>query len=474
MENIFPYFKDNYCLRKEAMGVFCIDKIEEKVCLLEPSQALIFSLSNGQNKLEEICSFVAEGFKLSPNDAQNMIMSLYDMHSGFVEMNSIPKSRPSKIDPFQFIYNANPEDNCIKTISEKGFITYSGPLMLVLGLTRECNMFCKYCYKGGPRKVANELSTEQIIDIINQAKALGVCRAFITGGEPTLKHDLSKIIRHLLKCDIFPYISTNALHITKKLITDIKKTKIEFIQVSFDASREDILEDLSGVKGSYKKVVNNLREILKAGIKVRTKAVITKKNAGYIEEYVRFCYELGVAYVGFSTFFPGSEGYRNDDDLLIPKSMFDSLYNLTRKLQEEYKGKMFVEEIVPYKEWTSKSAITLCGGGVQSIGVFADGNIHICDLLEDSEELSLGNIKEISLKKAWFSEKAKKLRNFDATLAPEPCKSCEILKYCRTGCYSFSKACYGNLFAPDPRCPKAPKLSKDYPVVRSGKINADF
>ncbi|MDD5698468.1 MAG: radical SAM protein [Victivallaceae bacterium] len=472
MENQIPYFKENFALRREEVGVFCIDKLEEKTWLLEPFQALILSLSNGQNTVQEICSFVADGFHLSPDEAAGKVSALYSQYSEMLEMNSVRKRRVSQIDPFQFIYNAKAENNCINVIAEKGFPTHTGPLVLVLSLTRACNMFCKYCYKGKPRPVEGELSTEQILDVIDQAKDLKVCRAFVTGGEPTLKHDFGKIIRHLISCDIFPYISTNALQVDEKLISELKAAKIKFIQVSFDASRPDVLDDVCGVKGAAEKVVENLRRILKAGIDIRTKAVITRKNADYLEEYVKFCYELGVKYVGFSTFFPGGEGYRNDKDLFIPVSRFESLYELTHKLQEQYKGRMFVEEIVPYREWSLKNRIDLCGGGIQSIGVFADGSISICDLLEDSEELYLGNIKEISLKEAWFSEKLEKLRNFDPDLVSEPCRSCEILKYCRTGCYSFSKVCYGGVFSPDPRCPRAPKLSEDYPVVRSG--NTDF
>lgn len=472
MEDQYPFFKENFALRKEDIGVFCIDKFEENVLLLEPYEALVLSLSNGQNTGKEICSFIAEGFQIPSDESVNLVSSFYSKYSNLVEMNSTLKTRTRQVDPFQFIYNANPEGISMPTISKMGFPTYSGPLVLVLGLTRECNMFCKYCYKGKPRTGKADLSTEQVMNVIDQAKELGVCRAFVTGGEPTLKNDFIRIVEHIIKCEIFPYISTNALYMSKKIISELRDAKIEFIQVSFDASRADILEDICGVKDAYGRVVANLTEIIKAGINVRTKAVITKKNVDYIEEYVRFCYELGVEHVGFSTFFPGSEGYRNDEELLVPTCMFESLHALTHRLQNEYDGKMFVEEIVLHREWNSKSNISLCGGGVQSIGVFADGNIHICDLLEDSEELSLGNIKEISLKDAWLSEKARRLRNFDPNLAPEPCRSCEIIKYCRTGCYSFSKTCYGNMYSPDPRCPRAPKLSRDYPIIQSS--NTDF
>lgn len=473
MDRVYPFLNDNIRLRREEHGVFCIDRQEEKVWMLSPYQALIFSLSSGRNTISEISSFVSEAFSLSKEDSILSINTLYRQYKDIFDLNPDRKSRSNVIDPFDFVYNASPERYSREIICKQGFPTYSAPLVFVLSLTRACNMFCKYCYKGTSRNNNEELSLDKIIDVIDQAGDMKVYRAFVTGGEPTLKKGVGRIVRHMLNRDIFPYLSTNALDLSSELVNELRDSGVEFIQVSFDSSDQGVFEDLCGVKGAFSKVVGNIKMLCKSGIKIRTKAVITRKNAPFIREYAALCHDLGVGYVGFSTFFPGSEGYRYDNDLFIPLREFGALSSLTRELQEEYEGKMFVEQIVPYREWPSKDKIELCGGGVQSIGVFADGTIHVCDLIEDTRELSLGNIKDIGLKEAWFSDKAKSLRNFKPEWAMEPCRSCELLKYCRTGCYSFSKTCYGNIFAPDPRCPRAPKLSEDYPVIRSSRVDFD-
>ncbi|MFB0958479.1 MAG: radical SAM protein, partial [Clostridiaceae bacterium] len=71
---------------------------------------------------------------------------------------------------------------------------------LRLSVTDRCNLRCTYCMpeKGIPMIRPDEIMTKQ--EILTLARAfleLGVTKVRLTGGEPTLRGDLSKIIREL-------------------------------------------------------------------------------------------------------------------------------------------------------------------------------------------------------------------------------------------------------------------------------------
>lgn len=84
-------------------------------------------------------------------------------------------------------------------------------------VTGECNLSCTYCCRGhlnNPTKIANEISTKEVLRIITEAKQIG-CKSFLfTGGEAFIKKDFGKILE---ACeDSFIEIYSNGTKIAKK------------------------------------------------------------------------------------------------------------------------------------------------------------------------------------------------------------------------------------------------------------------
>ena len=63
-------------------------------------------------------------------------------------------------------------------------------------ITQYCNGECKYCFTNSikiPQKYNEELTSEEIVDVLNNLYKVGIKKVSIGGGEPFLK-DLDKII----------------------------------------------------------------------------------------------------------------------------------------------------------------------------------------------------------------------------------------------------------------------------------------
>ena len=86
-------------------------------------------------------------------------------------------------------------------------------------ITGTCNLSCKHCYIDAPSNKYKQLTFNQCLDVVKQAKEAGK-KAFITGGEPFFRPDLMKIIDKIHEAGLnLVGIETNATLLTKTIIT---------------------------------------------------------------------------------------------------------------------------------------------------------------------------------------------------------------------------------------------------------------
>ncbi len=453
-DTCYPSIKETIRFRKEKVGVYYLDQVTESMGYLRPQEAVILALCNGLRRSEEIVALVGEVFETDRETAAESVASVLDKCKDTVLVfneRSVAGSR--QLAPGDFVYHAEP-------MPPGRYPTYSGPFVISLNVTARCNFACRYCYKGHlTTRELEELSGEEIHDIIDQAVALGVKRVFVTGGEPFLRPDLEEIAAHFLEHDIFPYISTNGWLVTPARAAALRRAGLKHVQVSFDSPLPSMQDFLSGVPGSHQGILRALDIFSGAGMTVRTKCVVTRYNIEQLGWYLDECYLHGVKLAGISPFFPGNYAEPEKSRDLIPDAaQMQEAARVTAERREKYQGLMQADAFSPILRFDKMPEKGMCGGMATSLSILADGTIHACDLLEEREELKFGNVRNTTIAGAWHSEKAETFRNPDPARFAEPCRSCETARFCRTGCLSYSLVCYGDLYAPDPRCRKASKV----------------
>ena len=73
-------------------------------------------------------------------------------------------------------------------------------------LTRRCPLNCVICYN--ERKQKRELTTEEILNILNQIADAGCIHINFTGGDPLTRADFADIYKHAIRLGMFPYITS--------------------------------------------------------------------------------------------------------------------------------------------------------------------------------------------------------------------------------------------------------------------------
>lgn len=335
------------------------------------------------------------------------------------------------------------------------------PKFLVLSLTRDCFMQCRYCYAGARYceniDEAKGLEIELIDKILKDAKKLGIRHIEITGGDPFIRKDIYEILQKTVEEEIHINISTKKL-LSIQEIKQLKQTGLKSIQISIDTLDDYIAKYLTGIDDFAERMIEVISKLISNGIDVTVNTVVTKKNIKGIPVLITKLNNMGVKEHMIS---PYLRTLGRHDELLFPD---EEDYKLLEEFIYNYEGKMNVNYKSPKYEIKSKTLMNIprCSGGRMGLVIIPNGKVTICERLIDSEECIIGDVKKQSLIDIWNSDelynliypKRSKFINTD-------CYDCDDYEKCildKGLCYARSKIAYGTIYNKDPLCPRETKF----------------
>jgi len=169
------------------------------------------------------------------------------------------------------------------------------PFSFEMELTARCNNNCQHCCINlpvGDRKAREqELSLEEIKEIIDQAVSMGALWCLITGGEPLLREDFFSIYLYMKKKGLLVSVFTNATRIEEEHIRLFQKYPPRDIEVTVYGVTQDTYARVTRRTGSYAAFMRGLALLLESGVKVRLKAMALQSNVHEMPEIARFCRE---------------------------------------------------------------------------------------------------------------------------------------------------------------------------------------
>ena len=174
-------------------------------------------------------------------------------------------------------------------------------------ITAICNFNCPMCYvhllKEDAQAKKKELSAEEWIKIIREAKDCGMVFALITGGEPFVRQDFFEIYGAMKEMGILVSINTNG----SMLCGEIRRKLIENppfrINVSLYGGCEETYKNMCGNE-AFDSVMENIRAIKEAGIDVRINLSITQYNRQDVEKIYEIANKIGANIKASSYMYP--------------------------------------------------------------------------------------------------------------------------------------------------------------------------
>ena len=278
-------------------------------------------------------------------------------------------------------------------------------------LCTTCNWRCKYCYL---REHCNGgLSFEEIIDIFNQLRKLGVYDLALTGGEIFTRKDILDIIKDARKKGFSVNLMSNISLLDESIINQLDEMKITSISCSIFSLDDEIHDEFVGKHGELQKVKFNLNLLKKTNIKVIVKVMIMDFNYQEIERFKKYCLENNFDLKFDVRIFPRL----NQDNSVCSYGLnIEKLAKLILKLDEQ-NGVEYEDKINQY----------ICASTRNSIYIDASGNLKACGLIDRT----LGNIHDFQICEIIEnSNLLKYIRNHTWKDLKENCQKCEKSKYC--------------------------------------------
>ena len=191
----------------------------------------------------------------------------------------------------------------------------------LLRLGFECNEKCVFCnFIPETEPDAKRLNMEEAKSFIERFAKTTNPQLSISGGEPTLRKELLELIRYARSLGIQQVqIQTNATLITEEYARKLKEAGLTEAFIAFHSHVPEIQDWLTGLKGSFEKAVEGIKNCLKAGISTAVNAVITTHNFRDFAGFVNFVYENfpGISHLSLAIMQPHGKARERLD--LLPK-----------------------------------------------------------------------------------------------------------------------------------------------------------
>ena len=180
------------------------------------------------------------------------------------------------------------------TINNFSYNYLYSPLNAQIELTLRCNARCVFCSIWEPdfqEELEKEMKTDEIKHIIDELHELGVQVVNFTGGEPTLRKDLSELISYTAEKNMMPTLATNG-YLLYDLIKSGKLKDLEFVMVSLDWPIAEKHDKYRGIK-IFDRAIKAIKAVVLERKTALISMVVTKENIEHMEDMCKLAYKLG-------------------------------------------------------------------------------------------------------------------------------------------------------------------------------------
>ena len=307
--------------------------------------------------------------------------------------------------------------------------------------TLTCNAKCKHCGSSAEKKKYDgELTTEEIKAAFKQiADDMDATKILInvTGGEPLVRKDLCEVMEYATNELGFHWgMTTNGILLNEENIQKLKKANMETISISIDGL-EETHDRFRGVPGSYKTIINNIKDLKKADFvkHIQVTTVFHKENINQLDALYDIMLGLNLDSWRLVSMDPIGRANENNDLLLDGKEIKQLLDFIKSKKKDKrldltYGCPSFLG--LEYEKEVRKHYF-YCKTGINVASILYNGDLFVCPNVPRRKELIQGNIRTDNFKEVW-DKKYKQFRNRNRTKC-DSCEKCENWEYCLGGSF---------------------------------------
>ena len=297
------------------------------------------------------------------------------------------------------------------------------PISGSMSLTHRCNLRCLHCYLGplapADRVGNGEMTTDQVLSVIDQVTESGCLFFLITGGEPLLRQDFAAIYRRARTNGLLVTVFSNGTLMSEPILDLFEELPPRAVEITLYGATPSTYERITGVEGSYRRCITGVEQLLDRGIRVQLKTMLMTLNRHEFFDVVDMAEAYGCRFRSDAALFPRLDGDKAPVELRVPPAEAVEL-----ELRDEDRVRAWREFYEGMKDLPASDALYQCGAGLTTFHVDPYGylqpclmtNRYKCDIVNGSFE-------------AGWREFIPRIRERKAP--PDfPCSSCEFRMLC--------------------------------------------
>ncbi|HVC16282.1 MAG TPA: pyrroloquinoline quinone biosynthesis protein PqqE [Rhodanobacter sp.] len=345
------------------------------------------------------------------------------------------------------------------------------PFWLLAELTYACPLHCAFCYNPVDfARQKEELSTEDWLRVLREARALGAVQCGFSGGEPLQRRDLETLVAEAHRLGYYTNLITSGIGLDEPRIAALKRAGLDHIQLSFQDSTREINDFLSSSRTFDLK--RRAAALIKShGYEMVMNCVIHRMNIDHVERIIELAVEIKADYLELANAQYYSWAHINIDQLLPTREQLLQAEAVTRRWREKLGQQMRLFFVVPdYYEHRPKKCMN--GWGNVFLTIAPDGVALPCHTARMLPGLAFPSVREMGVREIWYESEG--FNRYRGTgWMKEPCRSCPERATDLGGCRCQAFMLAGDPALADPVCDKSPQHAAVLAVVATAQLPRD-
>lgn len=316
-------------------------------------------------------------------------------------------------------------------------------------------MMCEHCFASANENHENrDLPDSEFLLLFDRILRPEVRAISLTGGEPLMRSGLViEMLDRIKDTGITTTLNSNGWFLDNSLVKKLKESGLSQVQVSLDSSTPENHDAFRKKEGSYRHVMDAIRNCANNGLPIYARVTITSFNYNEMPGILHLVQENGGQGIIVKTLVPSGRGQNSESrpsreqQISAVTSLVESVKTDLDATNEKVK---FLTPSYPFlidSQFVKYSDPCECGDKLAFIS--SSGNVQPCGYTH----YVLGNLNETSLEDIW--NKSPFLLNWRKKRLNGKCLSCKFSAQCNGGCRAAAYETNGSLDTVDPLCWRA-------------------
>ena len=239
------------------------------------------------------------------------------------------------------------------------------PLWLLAELTYRCPLHCAFCYNPiDYTDHSRELSTQQWLGVLREARALGAAQLGFSGGEPLVRDDLEVLVGEARKLGFYTNLITSGVGLTDKRLDDLQAAGLDHIQLSFQDSTQQLNDFLSSTR-TFELKQRVAASIKRHGFPMVLNCVLHRYNLPHVDKIIDMALAMGAEYLELANTQYYGWAHQNEAQLMPTREQLDEAEAVVERYRRTHGERCKIFFVVPdYFERRPKRCMNGWGCGV--------------------------------------------------------------------------------------------------------------